>query len=254
MASARRHIENGLGRIALRLIDEADQAALQTGLSLDLSALRRQWWEAQFKSAINKVELYTSKGIPELTLLGIEEANATATKAELPLPDLSGVMQECWEKKLRNHSGGSEAICPAGLRYIDSFAYRESQRNSHERGSFSTRPQRCHTGMLEEETGSHGGESEFVCTARLRRTHSFPHRKGQRSSHECGSSSTRFQRSHTWMLEEETGSRHGESEDVRTARFGHGRPTLGRDCEWCGAEGRLSSAVLQWSHATIDTK
>jgi hypothetical protein len=43
---------------------------------------------------------YTSKGIPELTLLGIEEANATATKAELPLPDLSGVMQECWEKKL----------------------------------------------------------------------------------------------------------------------------------------------------------
>jgi hypothetical protein len=99
-ASAHRNIERGLGMLALIFIDDADQAALKTGLSVDLSAVRRQCWEAELKSRINRVESYTSKGEHQLTLLGIENANKAAMNAGLPLPDFSGVMRECWEKRL----------------------------------------------------------------------------------------------------------------------------------------------------------
>jgi hypothetical protein len=49
---------------------------------------------------MEEVNAYAQRCFDELALLHIEKANEAAMKAELPPPDFSGVMRECWEKKL----------------------------------------------------------------------------------------------------------------------------------------------------------
>lgn len=100
VSSALHHIQNGRSKNALSCIKEADQAALKTELNLELSGLRRQCWEAEFKSVIQRVELWTSKGVYEFTLWGIKDANRAAMNAGRPLPDFGRLLQEFWKKKL----------------------------------------------------------------------------------------------------------------------------------------------------------
>jgi hypothetical protein len=100
VASAQRNIKRGLGMLALTSVNDADQAALKTELSVDLSPLKLPCWEAELKSRINTVECYTSEGTHQLILLGIEAANEAAMNAGLPLPDFSGVVRECWKNSL----------------------------------------------------------------------------------------------------------------------------------------------------------
>jgi hypothetical protein len=99
VASAYDQKQEGMNMAALVSIMTAEQAASKTGLNLDLSALRRQCLEAQVDLATKNVITFARLGNSESTLSWIEKANAVAIEAGRPLPDFSGVLQECWEKK-----------------------------------------------------------------------------------------------------------------------------------------------------------
>lgn len=83
------------------LIEEANQAATNAGRPLpDFSGVMRECWEKRLDLAMENVNTFAQRGLDKPTLSHIKKANEAAMNAGRPLPDFSGAMRECWEKKL----------------------------------------------------------------------------------------------------------------------------------------------------------
>lgn len=126
VASAYGRKHDGQYMAALSCIKRAEQAALKTGLDLDLSALRQQCWRAQLDFGIMRVNMFAAQGFSESTLSWIEKANTAAIMAGRPLPDFSGVLQECWEKEFDTATLQAEHFARQGADVLTSRSIEEA--------------------------------------------------------------------------------------------------------------------------------
>ena len=99
---------------AIDCIENAVRVASGAGVKLNLCALKRRCWEAQLDLAIKNVSRFAQEGSDKSALLWVERANVAASEAGCPLPEFSGVLQECWEKKFDETVGQVEKFTRLG--------------------------------------------------------------------------------------------------------------------------------------------
>jgi hypothetical protein len=101
MEEMKKSAQGGSVTSTLSLIEAANEAAMNAGRPLpDSSRVMQECWEKRLVVTMEAVNTFAQRGFDRPTLSHIEKANEAATNAGRPLPDFSGVMRECWEKKL----------------------------------------------------------------------------------------------------------------------------------------------------------